>query len=124
MDQWTKMHPIFEGLPAGGLLDQTFYRDILSDYVLDVEAVGQCVSGAVQTSLIQWPGAPWVWYSTPSAGLMVSVHQHEAGRFILNTLRIRENLGKVPAAERLLRNMLNHAAQSIAQPPALEPSRP
>jgi hypothetical protein len=28
---------------------------------------------------------------------------------MLNTLRIRENLGRVPAAEHLLRNLLNFA---------------
>ena len=43
-------------------------------------------------------------------GLLVSVHKLQAGRFLLNTLRIRENLGRDPAAERLLRNMLRYAA--------------
>lgn len=41
-----------------------------------------------------------------SSSLMVSVHNLGAGRFVLNTLRIRENLAGNPAAERLLRNML------------------
>jgi len=40
------------------------------------------------------------------------------GRFILNTLRIRENLGSNPVAERLLRNMLNYAAREANKPPA------
>jgi hypothetical protein len=31
-------------------------------------------------------------------------------------LRIRENLGKSPAAERLLRNMLNYAGQNLDKP--------
>jgi hypothetical protein len=31
-------------------------------------------------------------------------------------LRIRENLGVVPAAERLLRNALNYAARDLDQP--------
>ena len=35
-----------------------------------------------------------------------------AGRFILNNLHIRENLGKVPAAGRLLRNLLRYAASA------------
>jgi hypothetical protein len=113
MDQWAKIHPIFEGLPAGGLMDQIFYQDILSDQILDMESASECVSGAVLASVANWPDNP---YASAGAGLMVSVHQHGAGRFILNTLKIRENLGKVPAAERLLRNMLNHAAQDIAQP--------
>jgi hypothetical protein len=47
---------------------------------------------------------------------MLSIHQSNAGCFIVNTLRIRENLGSVPAAERLLRNILNYAARDLAQP--------
>jgi len=44
-----------------------------------------------------------------SSGLMLAVYESDAGRFILNTLLIRENLGSNPAAERLLRNLLNYA---------------
>jgi len=46
----------------------------------------------------------------------VSVYNLGAGRFILNTLRIRENLGKDPVAERLLRNMLRYAARDVSKP--------
>jgi hypothetical protein len=112
MDQWAKTHPIFEGLPAGGLMDQTFYQDILPDQVLGIDSADGCVRGGVQTSGAQWGGSS---FPAPDGGLMVSVHQYESGRFILNTLKIRENLGQAPAAERLLRNMLNYVAQSIAQ---------
>jgi len=52
------------------------------------------------------------------SGLMVSVHELGAGRFVLNTLNIRQNLGKHPAAERLLRNMLRDAARDVKKPPA------
>ena len=38
------------------------------------------------------------------------------GSFLLNSLRIRENLGKVPQAERLIRNMLRFAAENKAKP--------
>jgi hypothetical protein len=47
---------------------------------------------------------------------MLSVHQSYTGCFIVNTLRIRENLGIVPAAERLLRNALNYVARDLEQP--------
>ena len=39
-----------------------------------------------------------------------------AGEFILNSLLIRNNLGKVPQAERLLRNMLRFAGRDMAKP--------
>ena len=45
------------------------------------------------------------------SGLSVAVYRLGAGRFIFNTLRIRENLGSDPVVERLLRNMLRHAAR-------------
>ena len=37
------------------------------------------------------------------SGLFTAVHEFGAGRFIINTLLIRENLGPNPVAERLLR---------------------
>ena len=33
-DEWAKHHPIFAGLPSGGLMDYTFYREIIPDLVL------------------------------------------------------------------------------------------
>ena len=97
-DEWAKRHPIFDGLPSGGLMDYTFYREIISDNVL----VGQdpsteAVAGAIKAS------------QDYSSGLMMAVYKSGAGRFILNTLLIRENLGTNPVAERLLRNLLNYA---------------
>ena len=47
---------------------------------------------------------------------MVAVHSLGAGRFVLNTLRIRDELGRHPAAERLLRNMLRYAAGGADKP--------
>ena len=29
-DEWAKRHPIFDGLPSGGLMDYTFYRNHFS----------------------------------------------------------------------------------------------
>jgi hypothetical protein len=116
MDQWAKEHPIFEGMPAGGLMDQVFYQDILPDQLLMSEGAAECVSGAIQTSTVQWTeneasGAP-----LRGAGTMITCHRHGAGSFIVNTLRIREQLGASPAAERLLRNMLNYASQDLDKP--------
>ena len=46
----------------------------------------------------------------------------DAGRFIFNTLRIRDMLGVDPAAERLLRNLLNYAARDLDKPLAELPA--
>ena len=104
-DPWARKHPIFEGLPSGGLMDYAFYREIISDtaYVA-AEVPAVAVAGSINTSFGYW------------SGLLVSEYKLGAGTFILNTLLIRENLGKTPAAERLLRNMLRYAARGSSQP--------
>ena len=97
-DEWVKNHPIFEGLPSGRLMDYTFYREIIPDVVWSgQDPPVEAVAGGINTSLGY------------SSGLLVSVYNLGSGRFILNSLRIRENLGKDPVAERLLRNMLRYA---------------
>lgn len=98
-DEWAKQHPIFDGLPAGGLMDYTFYREIIPDTLLvGPDAPDEAVAGAIKAS------------QDYASGLMVAVYHFGAGRLVLNTLRIRDNLGQHPAAERLLRNMLRYAA--------------
>ena len=114
-DEWAKRHPIFEGLPSGGLLDYTYYRELIPDLFFpnlgqEQAPPAEAVAGAVKAS------------QDYSSGLMVAVYNLGEGRFVLNTLRIRENLGTHPAAERLLRNMLNYAVRDIAKPVAKLPA--
>ncbi len=110
-DEWAKSHPVFDGLPAGGLLDYTFYREIIPDLVFAGQDPPQeAVAGAVKAS------------QDYASGLLVSVHTLGAGRFVLNTLQIRENLGRHPAADRLLCNLLNYAARDADQPLAELPA--
>jgi hypothetical protein len=109
-DEWAKRHPIFEGLPTG-LMDYTYYREIISNTVwAGQDAPLEAVAGAMKTS------------QAYASGLLVGVYELGAGRFVLNTLFIRDNLGSHPAAERLLRNMLRYAAREAAQPPAELPA--
>jgi hypothetical protein len=104
-DEWAKRHPIFDGLPSGGLMDYTFYREIIPDLVLSgQDPPAEAVAGAIKAS------------QDYASGLMVAVHSLGAGRFFLNTLLIRENLGTHPAADRLLLNLLRYAARDVSQP--------
>ncbi len=106
-DDWAKNHPIFDGLPAGCILDHTLYREVLPDTVWDGQDVpAEVVAGSINTALGY------------GSGLTVAVYRLGAGRFTLNTLHVREHLGNDPVAERLLRNMLRHAARDVNQPPA------
>jgi hypothetical protein len=104
-DSWTKHHPIFDGLPSGGMMDYTFYREVISDRRwANLDASAETVAASINASLGY------------DSGTLMSVHQLGAGRFILNTLAIRQNLGGVPPAERLLRNLLRYAAGDAAKP--------
>jgi hypothetical protein len=96
-DEWAKRHPIFDGLPAGGLMDYAFYRELIPNTAFaGFDPPDEAVAGAINASCGY------------SSGLMVAVYRLDAGRFVLNTLRIRENLDRHPAADRLLLNMLRN----------------
>ena len=96
-DDWTKNHPYFEGLPRGGIMDHAFYRNLLTNQIWsDQSDPEEIVAGAMNTSFAY------------ESGLLTAVHRHGKGRFVLNTLRIRDNLGIDPVAERILRNMIRH----------------
>ena len=104
-DEWARQHPIFDGLPCGGLMDYTFYRELIPDEVFSGQAPpAEAVCGAIKAS------------QDYASGLMVAVYDFGAGRFILNSLLIRQNLGTHPAAERLLRNMLRFAGRESDRP--------
>jgi len=109
-DEWAKPHPIFEGLPTG-MLDYSLYRQLIPDVAwAGQDAPAEAVCGANDASL------------NYAGGLMLCVHQLGAGRFVLNTLRIREHLGSDPAADRLLVNLLRYAARDHQQPLAELPA--
>ena len=101
-DQWTKRHPIFDGLPSGKIMDYTYYREIVPDPAfVGLDPPAEAVAGGITTSYGYF------------AGLYVGVYDFGAGRFVLNTLFIREHLGVDPVAERLLRNMLRYATRDL-----------
>jgi len=103
-DDWARPHPIFEGLPTG-LLDYTFYRELIPDEAwIGQEQPGEVVAAANDASLAY------------ASGVLLSVQPMGEGRFVLNTLRIREHLGRLPAADRLLINLLRFAANSPGEP--------
>jgi len=110
-DEWCKRHPIFEGLPAGGLMDWIIYREVIPDAAfVGLPQPAEAVAGGINAAVAY------------SSGLFVAVYPLGEGRFVLNTLRIRENLDRSPAADRLLMNMLRYAARHLGQPPAPLPT--
>ena len=99
-DDWTKNHPYFEGLPCGGIMDHAFYRNLMTSIIWSGQSDPvEIAAGAINTS------------RGYQSGLLTAVYQHGKGRFVLNTLRIRDALGNDPVAERILRNMIRHEMQ-------------
>jgi len=98
-DEWCKRHPIFDALPAGGLMDYAYYRELIPDAVWSgQDQPDEAVAGAIKAS------------QDYASGLTVAVYNLGAGRFVLNTLRIREQLPRHPVAGRLLVNLLRFAS--------------
>lgn len=113
-DEWARNHPVFAGLPAGGLLDEEFYRELIPHLAWNgQEAPEEAIAGAQRCSLHP---------TGYSSGLLISVHRLGAGRFILNTFRLLENLGTHPAADRLLLNLIQYAARDLDRPLAPLPA--
>jgi hypothetical protein len=107
-DPWAKEHPVFDGLPSGGIMDYTFYRDIISASVFrDLAAPVEAICGTIQTS-----GGTDDYCSD----LLVAKCPFAAGCVVLNSLKLRDNIGKVPAADRLLLNLINYAAKDLDKP--------
>lgn len=105
-DEWAKNHPIFNGLPTG-LMDYTYYRAIIPFPAFTAQVPTEVVAGAIRASIHP---------SGYSSGFLTGVYTTGAGMYILNTLRIRENLGSNPVAERLLRNMLIYSSKNLNKP--------
>jgi len=111
-DDWSKNHPIFDGLPSGGIMDLHYYRNIVptDKVMMQMQNPDEAVAGAINACLDY------------ASGLYVGVYKLGAGRFIISNLQILENLGTDPAAERLLRNMLNYLAVDESKPPEQLPA--
>jgi hypothetical protein len=108
-EEWNRAHVIFAGLPAGGLMDYAFYRNIIPGAAWQAdkdEVPAEIIAGAIHPA----PGTGY------ASGLMMFGDRFGAGRYIVNTLRIRENLGQDPAAERLLRNALITLGSELKTP--------
>lgn len=117
-DHWAKKHALFEGLPAGGMIDgNPLYAHLITKTTFRTREVRRptpaaggvvdVVAGSICTSQGGY-----------NSGIQMAVCELGAGRFILHTMNISPNLGTHPAADRLLRNMINYAARECSKPAA------
>jgi hypothetical protein len=112
-NDWARNHPVFAGLPRG-VLDYSFYREILGNsFWSGQDAPAEIASGMINTAIGY------------ASGLTVCAYRLGEGRFVLNSLAIRDHLSGTtshPVAERLLRNLLNDAARDLDRPLAELPA--
>lgn len=103
-DFWGKTHPVFTNMPAGGLLDSVYYRNLLAG------EDARCLTGAPAPTEAIAGGTYTSFCNRYHSGLALASYEFGAGRYIVNTFHICENLGDDPAAEMLLRNLLNYGS--------------
>ncbi len=114
-DDIVRPHPIFAGLPSRCVMDLTFYRDVVPyKSFTGMDQHGEVV---VPCFALGHPGTQGYW----SAANMVSYPFGE-GKVIVSTLRLLENIGSHPAADRIILNLLTHASGDTGKPLAALPA--
>lgn len=108
IDHFIKAHAVFEGMPSSRLMGNSYYRLVWPNVSLIGASEGETVAGAFGIGCIG-EGGYW-------SGVDLAVHPFGKGKIIFNTLLIEEHVGSDPAADRLLLNLINLAAESIDEP--------
>lgn len=107
MYHYVKLHPVFEGLPARCLMKQV-YRNIAPPKTF-LEPSEEDICGTFDTA----PIAAGNYMMGESAwwGSDILVCSYGVGRLFFTHLRIMENLGVDPVADRLFVNLIQHAGR-------------
>jgi len=111
-----KAHPIFDGLQAKGVMDWDYYGALIPRDVFDGQETPDDLAAAAFA--VGHGDAP----AGYASGTLLGAYRFGEGRFILNTIPILDNLDTHPAADRLLLNLVNFAADSVGKPLAEAPS--
>jgi hypothetical protein len=111
-----KKHPFFDGLQSPGIMDWDYYGPLVSHQFFEGQDTPDEIAAAAFAVCHS---------SRPdgyAAGTMLSVCRVGAGRLILNTFNILENLDKHPAADRLLLNLIRYSTRATTEPTAPLPA--
>jgi hypothetical protein len=102
---YARKHPIFDGLPTGGFMGQPYQNVAAVDTITNLP--GEAIAGSVTWDIIRDYRGPTEWWH----GTDVAVVRHGDGRMILSMLKIVENLGTDPVADRILMNLIRFATR-------------
>ncbi len=102
-DDIIRPHAIFAGLPSRTLMDLTYYRDIVPAKSFTgfetAEVIAPCFA-------LGHPGGAGYF-----SGANLLALRAGKGELVLSTLRLMENLGTHPAADRIVLNLISYAAR-------------
>jgi hypothetical protein len=104
-----KVHPVFEGLQGGGILDWYYYGPVIPHYLFDGQDLPAEVIAAAFAAGYPIKGGY-------ASGILLGRYGFGEGHFILNTFPILDQLDHHPAADRLLLNLVKHAGSFAEKP--------
>ena len=118
---YVKLHPVFDKLPARCLMRQV-YRNIVPARTF-IEPTDEDICGCLDTNPIA--AGNYMTGETAWWGNNILVRRFGAGRLVFTHLRVLENLGRDPVADRLLVNLVRHfARRSVPSPEPTPIPRP
>lgn len=108
-----KPHPAFSGMPTG-IMDWDYYGPLIPRTLFEGQDEPDEVIAAAFAVAYHCPGGY-------ASGVLLACYSLGAGAFVLNTLPILENLGRHPAADRLLLNLVQWLSSQAGKPLASLP---
>lgn len=101
LDSYASPSPLFEGILDSGILDMDDFRDIYPcHYMLET-------AKPVKTHCVAF-GSGLFAPDNCIAGLVLGEFSYGKGKFLVNTLRLTENIGSDVIADRILSNAIKH----------------
>ena len=100
-----KKHALFQGMQAPGVMDWDYYGPVISNLFFEGQDTPDDTAAAAFAVCHS---------SRPdgyAAGVMLGTYKVGAGRIVLNTFNILDNVDRHPAADRLLLNLVDYAGK-------------
>ena len=107
-----RRHALFEGLQPQGIMDWDYYGPVITNLFFEAQDTPDEVAAAAFAVCHS---------SRPdgyAAGVMLGVYTFGAGKIVLNTFNVLDNVDKHPAADALLLNMVAYALRGNNEAPA------
>jgi beta-galactosidase len=104
-------HPVFEGLPVRRMMGQAYENVWATSTIMDTG--GELIVGSVshdffggQANKQNYLGPDKAWN-----GMDMGVVSHGQGQYLLSALRLLDNLGKDPVADKILFNLIRYVGE-------------